>query len=108
MDQRIWISYDLGINGDYESLYTWLDNHGAKECGDSIATLTYQYRQNILNDLTRDLKKHINLVKKNRIYVIFKDPTKGWKGKFIIGGRKRAPWEGYSTTEYEEDDDYEG
>ena len=29
----IWISYDLGVRGDYENLYSWLDTHGAKECG---------------------------------------------------------------------------
>ena len=31
----IWISYDLGVRGDYEGLYAWLDSHGAKECGDT-------------------------------------------------------------------------
>ena len=37
MKKFIWLSYDLGIGGDYESLYSWLDNHEAKECGDSVA-----------------------------------------------------------------------
>ena len=31
----VWISYDLGIRGDYEGLYAWLDSHRAKECGDA-------------------------------------------------------------------------
>lgn len=35
MKQLIWISYDLGVSGDYENLYAWLDDHGAKECGQS-------------------------------------------------------------------------
>ena len=26
----VWISYDLGVRGDYEGLYAWLDAHDAK------------------------------------------------------------------------------
>ncbi len=37
MENRIiWLSYDLGIQGDYPSLYEWLDKHQAKECGDNF------------------------------------------------------------------------
>ncbi|MHB9292468.1 hypothetical protein Holit_01566 [Hollandina sp. SP2] len=38
MSTRVWLSYDLGIKGDYANLYIWLDEHKALECGDSIAT----------------------------------------------------------------------
>ena len=41
MKRAIWISYDFGVRGDYEGIYTWLDDHGAIECGDSIAFLKY-------------------------------------------------------------------
>ena len=27
MKKAIWISYDLGIGGDYDGLYRWLANH---------------------------------------------------------------------------------
>ena len=37
MEKAIWLSYDLGIQGDYESLYQWLDSQGAIERGDSVA-----------------------------------------------------------------------
>ena len=40
--QVIWISFDLGIRGDYENLYAWLDEHGAKECGDNFASIIYR------------------------------------------------------------------
>ena len=33
-EQMIWLSYDLGVDGDYENLYAWLDHKEAKECGD--------------------------------------------------------------------------
>lgn len=29
--RTIWISYDLGVQGDYEGLYGWLDTHKARE-----------------------------------------------------------------------------
>jgi hypothetical protein len=35
---RYWLSFDLGVRGDYEALYEWLDALDAKECGDSVAT----------------------------------------------------------------------
>jgi hypothetical protein len=43
---RFWLSYDLGIEGDYAPLYRWLDNVSAKDCGDSLATF--------LSDKTRE------------------------------------------------------
>ena len=43
MKQAIWLSYDLGVRGDYEGLYAWLDKHQAKECGDNIAYFVYGY-----------------------------------------------------------------
>ena len=29
---RIWLSFDLGISGDYEGMYAWLDDKNAQEC----------------------------------------------------------------------------
>ena len=39
MQRSIWLSYDLGVRGDYEGMYSWLENHAAKECGSSVAFL---------------------------------------------------------------------
>lgn len=44
MKKAIWISYDLGVKGDYEGLYAWLDDHKAIECGDSVAFINYSVR----------------------------------------------------------------
>ena len=35
MKHFVWISFDLGVKGDYEGMYAWLDSKDAKECGDS-------------------------------------------------------------------------
>ena len=40
--QLVWLSFDLGVNGDYDGMYTWLDAYKAKECGDSMATFFFQ------------------------------------------------------------------
>ena len=78
MKIRVWLSYDLGIKGDYESLYSWLDKQKALECGDSIATFFWEDVENIKEDNNT--------------------------GSFIVGKRKAAPWDGYSS-EFTEDDD---
>ena len=93
----IWISYDLGVQGDYESLYAWLDTHGAKECGDSVAFLNYEHGGSVKKHLTTDLKKAITVDKRTRIYVIYREAeTDKNKGAFIFVGRREAPWTGYS------------
>jgi hypothetical protein len=47
LKKTIWLSYDLGIRGDYKGLYEWLDNHEAKECGDSVGVLIYEFNNNL-------------------------------------------------------------
>jgi hypothetical protein len=93
----IWISYDLGVQGDYSSLYAWLDTHGAKECGDSLAFLNYEYSGPIKQQLVDDLKQVMTIDKRTRIYVIYREAdTNKNKGAFIFGGRREPPWTGYS------------
>lgn len=92
-----WISYDLGLKGDYAGLYTWLDTVGAKECGDSIAFFTKEYLGNIVEAIKKDIQKYITPSKTDRIYLIYlENKTNKVKGNFLFGGRKRAPWEGYA------------
>jgi len=94
----IWISYDLGVQGDYTSLYAWLDAHGAKECGDSVAFLNYEHRGSVKEQLAADLKKSITTDKRTRIYVIYREAeTNKNKGAFLFGGRRDSPWTGYSS-----------
>jgi len=89
---RYWLSYDLGLRGNYEELYTWLDNLEARECGESAATF-----ESVLNteQIRAELKKILN--KEARIYLI--GSIKGeMRGKFILGRRKaRPPWNGYAV-----------
>jgi len=33
MKKLIWIAFDLGVRGDYDGIYEFLDTHEAKECG---------------------------------------------------------------------------
>lgn len=96
----VWISYDLGIRGDYEGLYAWLDSHRASECGDSLAVLKFEHDGALLDRLREDLKKNVTLDKRSRVYVIFRDVTTNKnKGVFIVGGRKAPVWTGYSPSD---------
>lgn len=84
---RYWLSFDLGLRGNYELLYAWLDAMEAKECGDNVATfVTDKTREQIKKDLSDFLDE------KARIYLI--DLKKG--GGFIHGKRKVASWAGYA------------
>lgn len=105
MKQPIWISYDLGIRGDYEGLYAWLDEHGAKECGDSIAYLEYQYSGELAEALKSDLQSAFDVTKKTRIYAIYRGADKKTKGRFVFGSRKAAPWTGHARVSGQTDID---
>lgn len=100
MKEAIWINFDLGVRGDYEGFYTWLDSKRAIECGDSFAFFDYGGSEDIIERLKKEIEENVELNKKTRIYVIFRDPeTKKMKGKFIFGVRKAAPWTGYSGSQ---------
>lgn len=106
--RTIWISYDLGIQGDYEGLYAWLDEKKAKECGDSLAVLKYGFKNSLPDEIKTELKKEIKTDKRTRIYVVYRDKeTTKNKGIFIFGGRRAAAWAGYdrSTTSASDDED---
>lgn len=98
--KAIWLSFDLGVKGDYEGLYAWLDDHEAIECGDSIAFFNFNVKnqENLIEELKNDLSKNINFSKRDRVYVIWKIDNK-IKGNFIFGKRKASPWEGYGAKE---------
>ena len=105
MKRFIWISYDLGVRGDYERLYGWLDEHGAKECGDSLAAINYEVKKELLKELRADIGEAIEINKRTRVYVIHLDPaTKKMKGTFIFGKRKAARWTGFASGKGEEDE----
>lgn len=96
--KSFWMSYDLGLKGDYTGLYTFLDSLDAKECGDSIAFFQKDFGDKFIEALKKEIEKYVKISKTDRIYVIYSDSkTKKSKGKFLYGGRKRAPWEGYAT-----------
>lgn len=108
MKKAIWLSYDFGIKGDYEGLYTWLDDLEAKECGDSLAFFYYEIDENedLINKIKEDIKKNISLTKRDRIYIIYKSDDGKLKWTFIFGKRKSAPWTGYGSKFIGIEEDY--
>ena len=106
MKKTIWLSYDLGVRGDYSGLYEWLDNVGAKECGDSLAFFKYEVKkgEKLKTLLKKDIEENVNLGHRDRIYIIYRNPEdKSMKGTFIFGKRKASPWEGFGGGEIEID-----
>ncbi len=98
---RYWLSYDLGLRGNYEQLYEWLDRLDARECGEAMATFeSEKTREQIKSDLGKLLGKSA------RVYLIGKKASGKFTGSFILGRRRRSSWQGYavmgSETEEEE------
>ena len=92
----IWLSYDLGVSGDYEGLYAWLENQGAKECGSSVAYVKdYQFSGDLLESLEADVSNAVTLNQRSRIYVIFKADDGRMRGHYVVGRRKAPPWTGF-------------
>lgn len=85
MLRLIWLSYDLGVKGDYPGLYAWLDNHGASECGDSVAFFKYEAASSddLLTSLKTELEAAVALGRTDRVYVVFKADDGKMKGRFI-------------------------
>jgi hypothetical protein len=100
--KAVWVSFDLGVNGDYEGMYTWLANHEAIECGDSVGFVRYDSRVNLLDELKADIGENVGLTKKSRIYVIYRSDEGKVKGAFLFGNRKQAPWTGYGSFKEED------
>lgn len=107
MKKAIWLSYDLGVKGDYDALYAYLDNQGAVECGDSIAFFHAEFTgtdQELERKIRDEIKSTVRLSKTDRIYIIYRREDKRVGGKFITGKRKASPWQGFGQQGESEDD----
>jgi len=98
MKTGIWISYDLGIKGDYPALFAWLEDHGARECGDSVAFLRYEHTGPLLAGLRSELLPIVEGNRSARLYVVYqKGKNQAHSGTFLYGNRKAAPWTGFGA-----------
>jgi len=96
--QRYWVCFDLGLQGKYDELYAWLDQNGARECGDSVATFRSEKNRDTIK---QEISQLLNDKREPRIYLISLHEG----GKFIIGRRKVAPWTGYAQTSMDSGDE---
>ena len=95
---RYWLAFDLGLRGNYEELYGWLDAVGAEECGENIATFrSTKTREQISQELSSILGSDRSV----RVYLISMQQG----GKFILGKRKDSPWIGYSQQAVEAEEE---
>lgn len=105
IEKHIVLNYDLGLKGDYTSLYTFLDNAKALEIGNCNAAFAMEFSKDdfdaIYEELKEKLSENINFEKTDRLYMIVTDSSNIMKGKFLFGGRKRAVWEGYGMKKTE-------
>jgi len=106
--KMVWLAFDLGLQGDYEGLYTWLAKHGALECGDGLARLRYpagpKSIASFLEKLQKSLRGGVKFDDRARIYVIFRDKN-AIRGRWLVGHRRRSPWEDYLPSQKSSADD---
>lgn len=101
----VWLSYDLGATGDYEGMYAWLDNLGAKECGSSVAYIKrYEHDGDLIDALREGIAEHVQLGKRARVYAIARRNDGRTVGKYVIGRRKASPWEGFGDADETQED----
>ena len=100
MTNRFWLSYDLGLRGDYEPLYAWLDEFDAKDCGDSTATFTAEATR---EEIAKKVTKVTGM--RARLYLIGKNKAGKVTGGFIAGRRKAPPWTGLSSRRDKEEEE---
>ncbi len=102
------LNFDLGVRGDYESLYTFLDNNKALDCGNSNSVFEYHFRGTNLtykdkfDQLEMDLEKIVKFERNDRIYAIVHNNEGVPQGKFLFGKRKTPVWDGYGEREEDE------
>lgn len=98
MEKTFWLSYDISLGSDIDSLYRWLDARDAEECGFGIATFKQALHTNDpATEVQELLSQQVKFSRNDRVYLIWKDDETGRnRGKFIIGHRKGAPWKGYA------------
>jgi hypothetical protein len=101
--KAIYISFDLGLRGDYNGLYVWLDSMHARECGNNVALVQRDFDHDDHNSIYESFKSEITtkvrLEPTDRIYISLIGADGQMKGRFLFGGRKRALWEGFSSTD---------
>jgi len=91
---RYWISFDLGLMGDYSHFYEWLDTHNAEECGAGTAAIV---SMKSLDAIVAEMKEILRDTPRARAYILSKLPDGRFGGKFVVGGRRKAPWAGFAV-----------
>jgi hypothetical protein len=104
MVKTVWLSYDLGVRGDYEGLFDFLAEVSAKECGSNLGVFSFSVQNDILKELKATIKEHMKTDKRSRIYVMYTKPDGKPTGRFIFGARKSPPWAGYGNLGEDEED----
>ncbi|WBV52810.1 hypothetical protein [Chryseobacterium gambrini] len=109
--KSIWLSFDFGLKGNYASLFTFLDNNKAIDCGNGLAYFVYDNEnmlpvEELVTHLKSELERLVQPTNNDRIYVIYRDDEKGSvKGNFLFGNRKTPAWNGYSDIANELNED---
>lgn len=98
--RRYWLSFDLGLRGPYEELYTWLDKMGASECVGNLATF---HSDKSRETLVKELQMLFLDQPQRRVRLYLISMTEG--GKFVLGKRKAPQWSGYDIEAPSQEDE---
>lgn len=101
-------NFDLGVRGEYDNLYIFLDSNKALDCGNSNCVFEYHFKglnldyEDKFQQLKNGIETAVSLSKNDRIYAIVHNEEGVPRGKFLFGQRKTPIWDGYAKKD--EDD----
>lgn len=103
------LNFDLGIRGDYDNLYAFLDNNNALDCGNSNCVFEYHFKgtdlkyEDKFQQLKEEIEGIISFNRNDRIYTIVHNEEGVPRGKFLFGQRKTPIWDGYGKKDDDDD-----
>jgi len=93
-ETRYWLSFDLGLMGDYSHFYKWLDEQNAEECGSGTAAIV---STTSMDRFVGEIREVLKETPRARVYLLSRLPDGRFGGKFVVGARRKAPWAGFAV-----------
>ena len=66
--------------------------------------LHFEWKKDLVSELQKEIAQFVKYDRKSRVYIIYPSAQGTYRGKFLKGGRKSAPWTGFATVDSQEED----
>lgn len=99
--KSFWLDFDLSNQQITKALFTWLDLKAAEQCASETAYFKLDVPEHYTRDeisewVKKDILKLVPATDLDTLYLIFQDEKGRLVGRYLSGGRRRAPWVGFA------------